>query len=433
MLNLDNKIILNAIENYDSPFYLYDGNLIKLIIDKLKTNINNSINIFYSLKANPSLGICELINSELTNCEVCSEGELLLAFRAGFKPENIIFVGPGKNLIELELCVKNKLLAIVAESINEILNINEISKKYNLTSSILLRINPNFAIKNAPLKMGGTATQFGIDIALLNENIKQISRLSHIKISGVHIYNGSRILDANEIIINTKNIIKLAHKLSTEWNIKFEYIDIGGGLGIPYYHNETALDINKTISGINSLTKEYLQIYPNTKFILECGRYIVGPAGILVGKVIDIKKSKNELFAITNMGMHCHLAATGIASCLKRNFPVSFIRLNNLQHKNDKLMYSQQSEVSGSRQNITITGPLCTPGDNIVRNIRVPGLNINDIVMLQKTGAYGLSASPGRFLSHGFPGEVLYYDNNFFLLRKKETAEDILKNQLSIR
>lgn len=418
MTSLNNQTIIIATEKHGTPLYLYDGSQLRTTYRKLRAALPNQVAIFYSMKANPTLGICQLLNQEQSGCEVCSAIELLTALRANFSPKNIIFVGPGKSHQELELGVAKKIYAIVCESLNELVALDNIARQANTKCSVLLRINPNFVINKAPLKMGGLPTQFGMDLASLHNHSQQILSLKNIKILGIHVYNGTRLLDANLIIENIKKILNLAKELSSSWQIAFKCIDIGGGLGIPYFTGENALDINLVTTEVTRLTNEFRKSFPDTSFILECGRFLVGESGILVGKVLDIKNSHQETFLITDVGMNCHLAATGIASFIKRNFPISSISGEN-NHKKTMQAYN-------------ITGPLCTPGDLIAKQIVLPNPKVGDLIIIHQAGAYGLTASPGRFLSHGYPAEVIVDGNQIHLLRNRETVTNILSQQFSL-
>jgi diaminopimelate decarboxylase len=416
---LTKDLILAAAREFDTPLYLYDADLIRARYQLLRRIAPTDMDIFYSLKANPLLGIAEIIRQEDGCCEVCSAAELELALKAGFKPQRIIFVGPGKSLVELTLAVTHKIYAIACESLAEIKKINALGEKHNLIVPILLRINPDFISADAPLKMGGNATQFGIDLSALQQQLPEILTLPQIKIRGIHVYNGTRILNAKTIIQNTKNILQLAEKLITTWNIDFECIDIGGGLGIPYFANEQELAVNIVFTELKLLIADYQAKYGKVRFILECGRYLVGESGIMVSQVVDAKKSHNENFLITDGGMNCHMAATGIGSFMRRNFPISMLaQKNTLAQEQNLVTYN-------------ITGPLCTPGDLIAKQVQLPATHVGDLILIHFAGAYGASASPGRFLSHGYPAEVLCAANQFYLLKRRETSADILLTQYS--
>lgn len=418
MKMFENNVIANAAKRFGTPLYLYDGGEIKTTYRTLRKIAPKQMDIFYSMKANPLLGICQLLQQENACCEVCSEAELHVALQAGFEPRNIIFVGPGKSLRELELCVEHNIYAVVCESLDELIRLNNIARKHNVKCNVLLRINPEFSVSNAPLKMGGKPTQFGMDLPVLQEHIKQILCYSNIKISGIHVYNGTRILDANGIVENTINILNLARQLSAQWSIKFDCIDIGGGFGIPYFEGEKDLNIEDAFSGMALTIENYLHDFPGTRFILECGRYLVGKSGVLISQIISVKKSHGENFLIGDAGMNCHMAATGIGSFMRRNFPVDVIS-HSVKNEDEQQVYN-------------ITGPLCTPGDVLAKQIKLPKVDVGDFVIVKNSGAYGPTASPVRFLSHGFPAEALFDNEALFLLRRRETVENILENQIPI-
>lgn len=415
----ENSVVIEAAHRFGTPLYLYSGEQIRATYQMLKKMLPRQIDIFYSMKANPLLSIGELLQAEQASCEVCSYAELYTALKAGFAPENIIFVGPGKSVEELELCVTNHIYAVVCESINELILLNQIAEKKRRICSIILRINPEFLVHEAPLKMGGKPTQFGMDLAFIRKNIQQIVYLKNIKIIGIHIYNGTRILEANAIIENTRKILQLAEQLSHEWAMPFECIDIGGGLGIPYFLGEKKIDLLQLFSGMSALFNNEITHFPNTRFILECGRYLVGEAGVFITKVVDKKISYGENFIITDGGMNCHMAATGIASFVRRNFPIDVVKIKYHKNNHQKNFYN-------------ITGLLCTPGDVLARQIEISHIEMDDFIVVKQSGAYGPSASPGRFLSHGFPAEVLFYQQQLQLVRRRETVDDILSTQNSI-
>lgn len=418
-MNLLKEDILTAAEKFGTPLYLYDGDKIRHTYRALRAIIPRQMDIFYSMKANPLLGLCQLLKQENSSCEVCSEAELHLALKAGFSPENIIFVGPGKSIKELELCIKHRVYAVVCESLDELICLNNLARRYEVECAVLLRINPCFSVSQAPLKMGGKPTQFGIDVVILQNHIKQILCYSNIKIRGIHIYNGTRILKEEAVIENTIQILNLADKLSDEWGLKFECIDIGGGFGIPYFKGEKALNLNVMFNALQPHFNSYLERHPHTRFILESGRYLVGESGVLVTRVMSTKVSHQEEFVITDGGMNCHLAATGLGSYVQRNFPIDVIPKYPLQNT--------------TQHSYNITGPLCTPGDVFAKQITLPEVNAGDLVIVKHSGAYGASASPGRFLSHGFPAEALWDSDELHLLKRRETVEDMLSVQHSLK
>lgn len=399
---------------FGTPTYLYYLDKIDQQYQMIRKSLSNTCDVFYSMKANPLLGVCQFFARQAAGCEVSSKNELLTALKAGFNPGNIIFVGPGKRVDELTLCVQKKIKAIICESIDEIVMVNEIAISLSVTMPVMIRLNPEFQVVHAPIKMSGVATQFGITVFQFEKNIQKILSYKNINLCGIHIYNGSRILNENAIIENIDNILKCADRLSRQYKIKWECIDIGGGFGVPYFEKENNLNLNVVITKINNLFKQYNQTFPKTRFILELGRYLVSESGFLIASVISTKTNHGKNFAIIDAGMQCHFSSTGLNSFVQRNFPAVHIS-ENTNNKN-KVMYQ-------------IAGPLCTPGDVMLRDVEFSKIQRGDFIVLLNVGAYGYTASPIRFLSHDAPSEVLLFKNKMHLAREREEFSALLSSQ----
>ena len=372
------------------------------------------------MKANPSLALCEYLNLLGASCEVSSKNELLTAIKAGFEPNKIIFVGPGKKADELECAIAQKIKSIVCESIDEIMLINIISEKYDIKTPILVRINPDFFVASAPIKMSGLATQFGIETSVFIENRDEIKKCNSILLEGIQVYNASRVLDSNAILTNIENILKLAEFLSVLFDIKWKTIDLGGGFGIPYFKNEKSIDIIELTNSVNQLIDNYKILHADVLFIFELGRYLVSESGYLISTVQFVKTSHKKNYIIIDSGMHCHLAASGLGSFVHRNFEARLISNDDNSRSDKKTIYQ-------------VVGPLCTPGDLILKDIEFFNVKKGDFIVIGNTGAYGLTASPSRFLSHGAAGEIIYHNNVFYLSRRKEFLDDILSTQNSLK
>ncbi len=403
-------------KHYRTPLYLYDADCIKNAYDAVRNCFGKAVDVFFSLKANPNISIAHFLFGLGACAEVCSLSELEVAILAGAKPENIIFVGPAKSAEEIQVCIHNKIYAIVCESFEELEYIENLAQAADTVVSVALRINPNFVSKSALLKMGGKPTQFGIDQAEFYERFSQYMQRKHIHIRGIHIYNGTRILNHETIFENTESILKIAENIQAQFKVRFEMVDFGGGLGIPYFDNEAPLDMAALQMKIQPLIADYLVRYPGTRLILEAGRYLVAESGIMVSQVEMVKVSHHENFIVTNGGTNCHMAAVGIGSFAKRNFPISLI--------------PQQPQVENAIYHVT--GPLCTPVDLVAKAVSLPLAHQGDWVVIHRSGAYGPTASPGLFLSHGYPAEVLVRNGEALLIRERDTPADIRKKQFLV-
>ena len=413
--SLDRDII-SAARRFGTPAYVYSGERIVKSYRKLKKAIGEKVDIFYSIKANPNISICGLLKSIGSSVEVCSSFELDIALKAKFKPNKILFLGPFKKDEDIKKCIKKKVLAIVCESFEEIETLEKIASELKQKCRVMVRVNPEFSAKNALLKMGGKPSQFGIDEVDARSAIKKISESIHLEFMGLHIYNGTRILDAETIVDNTKNVLKLAEKYQEEIGCIFKIVDFGGGAGVPYFEGEQEIDLEVFEEKIKPVIDQYVEKYPNTQLIMESGRFLVGSSGTLVVGVHSIKQSKGEKFIVTDGGTNLHMAAVGIGSVVKNNFPISVLGKDNQECQD---IYN-------------ITGPLCTPNDLIGKKVPLPEVRAGDMIAIHQSGAYGLTASPVYFLSHGLSNEILMYKRYAYLIRKADKFKDLIRNQVFI-
>lgn len=411
-MKIQGVAVTDIAKQYGTPIYVYDAAVIEENFLALKNSLPKQVDVFYSIKANPNLSICALLKNKLAGAEVCSLLELETAIKAGYAPGDIIFVGPAKKPEEIKRCLELNIYSIVCESKTELLMIVALAKALHRTARVAIRINPAFTANNAPIKMGGVASQFGIDETQIFQDLTFFFNQPNLNVHGIHIYNGSRILDAETVCTNTENIFALVTKLESRLNRKFSMVDIGGGIGIPYFANEELFDLPKFSQLIQPVITEFKISHPTTRIILESGRYIVGTAGMLVCAIQHIKYSNGETFLITDAGTHCHMAAVGMGSFVKRNFPIVAL-----------------SSAIGIKHKYNVTGPLCTPGDLLGRAVELTEVQRGDLLGVKSSGAYGPTASPVLFLGHGYPAEILIAHGTANLIRERDTLVDLLRKQ----
>lgn len=399
---------------FHTPLYIYNGEELERNYNDLRNKIDPSLEFFFSLKSNPNISIYSFLKNLGAKAEVSSLTELTTVLKCNTNPKNIIFLGPGKSLEEIDACINHDIYAIVCESFQELDLINKIACKKNKIANVAIRINPSFCIQGAKLTMGGKPRQFGIDEEeLINLPKDYLEKFSHISFIGFQVYMGTRILDENIVIENTKNILKIVDLLSNKLGIALEMVDIGGGLGIPYFDNEKDINITKLSDVLNPIITGFKKKHPNTRMIMELGRYLTAKSGIYITKALYVKKSRNENFVVTDGGTNHHMAAVGIGSFVKRNFPME--NLSNI-HGEKSTRYN-------------VSGPLCTPNDTIGKNVIMSHVKQGDLIGIYNSGAYGPTASPVLFLSHGYPAEVLYYQGQSYLIRERDTVESMLEKQ----
>lgn len=413
-LHIQGVPISRIADAHGTPLYLYDADVLEATYRRLRQRLCDAVHIFYSLKANPNLSVCALLRALGAGAEVSSLAELVTAQRAGVAPEDIIFLGPGKTREELDACLRGGIHAVVCESLDELSALDEMA-----TSPVraLLRINPPFETKGLRLAMSGKPRQFGIDFELLRTSGARLAALRRVRISGVHVYMGTRILDHRDVVNYTRLILAAAETLSDELGFPLDTVDIGGGLGVAYFDNEEDLDLEQFTAEVNDVVAAFRERRPGCRLIMELGRFLTAPAGRYVVQVLYVKQSMGEQFVVADGGTNHHMAAVGIGSFVKRNFPIrSLTRYHEL-----------------ATELYTICGPLCTPNDVIGKRVALPAVAPGDLLGVERSGAYGPTASPVLFLSHGYPAEVLVHDGNPHLVRRRDTVEDLLASQQLLR
>ncbi|MFF1281924.1 type III PLP-dependent enzyme [Streptomyces sp. NPDC058299] len=401
-------------EEFGTPLYVYDGEEITGRFRDLRERLHPALEVFYSLKANPNISVCALLHRSGARAEVSSLTELVTARRAGVAPHDIVFLGPGKSTAELAACLDADIHAVVCENLDELALIDGAARERGVTARVMLRVNPAFSVKGSGLTMGGKPRQFGMDEEqLLAAGPALASRYEAVRLMGVQVYLGTRILGEDTVVDNTRRILGLAERIAERIGFPLETVDVGGGLGIAYFDNEKDLDLAELTVRLNPVVDAFHSRHPGTRMIMELGRFLVAASGTYVTRVRYTKTSMGENFAVTDGGTNHHMAAVGIGSYVKRNFPMAAL----------ERLDEQPTEPWN------ITGPLCTPNDVIGKKVPMPPLRAGDLVGVQRSGAYGPTASPVHFLSHGYPAEVLVLDGTAQLIRERDDTETMLARQ----
>jgi diaminopimelate decarboxylase len=395
-------------EAYGTPLYVYDADVLREQYRRLRLDAE----ILYSLKANPNVAICALFGQLGAGAETSSLAELAIAGWAGVPAERTAFLGPGKRRDELVACLDAGIGMIVCESLGELDLLDALAGERDATVPVMLRVNPAVSLKGARLTMGGKARQFGIDEEQLFADPALLDRWPSVAVTGVHVYLGTRILDEQVIAASTEQILDLADRLSAFLRFPLDVVDVGGGLGVAYFEKERDIDPDVLAGLLNPVFAAFRRGHPSARVVMELGRYLTAAAGCYVVRVGYVKSSQGQWFAVADGGSNHHSAAAGTGSFVPRNFPVSLL-----------------SRVGEALGQWTVTGPLCTPSDTLVREARLPTLRAGDLIGIWRSGAYGPTASPGLFLSHGHPAEVLLDHGRAYLVRARDTVTDLLRSQ----
>lgn len=407
---LSPDLIQVAAQSVGTPFYAYDASALRSRVAALKSAIPDAAFV-YSLKANPNLSIVQCLTREGIGAEICSLFELETCLAADVPAKDVIFVGPAKSRAEIGRAISVGLKAIVVESIEEIATIDAIASELGRIQPIALRINPSFHTPGAKLSMSGKPTQFGIDQDLIPDALRQAAACTNCRLVGLHVYMGTRILDYRVVVQNTANVLALATDIILDAGHALEFVDIGGGFGVPYTDSEGALDLVSLGREVTALLTPWKAMHPHTQIVIELGRYMVAEAGVFVTAVRSVKCSKGEYFAVCDGGSNVHSAAAQSAR-FNRNFPMTAV------HRRD-----------GDAAPWNVSGPLCTPTDVIGKGVDLGPLQPGDLIQIDNSGAYGVTASPADFLSFARPAEVIIDAGAITLIRQPGTLKHHLQQQ----
>jgi diaminopimelate decarboxylase len=373
-----------------TPFYVYDRKLLTRRVEELRAALPTRLKLHYAIKANPMPALVAHMARLVDGADVASAGELKVALDAGIPPRDISFAGPGKSGNELSQAVATGALLVI-ESAREVPLLAAASKALELPARVALRINPDFELKSAGMKMGGGPKPFGVDIDRAPELLRAIGEAG-LAFEGFHLFVGSQNLRAGAIAEALRKSYAVITELAAGAPAPVKVINLGGGFGIPYFPGEQSLDLTPIGTVLTGIVEEAAKTFPHAEIVIELGRYLVGEAGLYVSRIVDRKISNDELFLVVDGGMHQHLAASGnFGQVLRKNYPVAI----------GSRMHAIKAEV------VTVVGPLCTPLDILAERMVVPRAEPGDLVVIFQSGAYGASASPQSFLGHPPVLEVL--------------------------
>ena len=374
-----------------TPFYAYDRKLIESRIAHLRSCLPSEVALNYAIKANPMPAVVECLADMVNGFDVASVGEMAVALNTGFAPSRISFTGPGKRDSELSQALAAGI-TIDIESSQELHRIALQAEKMGQVPQVAVRINPDFEVKGSGMRMGGGPQQFGIDAEIVPVVLRELGALG-FEFIGFHIFAGSQNLRADIIQEAQERSLELALALAEHAPTPPRHINLGGGFGVPYFAKDKALDIRPIGANLGLLIEKRLKpTLPNTKIVVELGRYIVSEAGVYVSRVIERKVSRGQVFLVTDGGLHHQLAASGnFGQVIRRNYPIA---IGN-RMRTDK------------RETANVVGCLCTPLDILGDKVELPQAEVGDLIVVFQSGAYGLTASPVNFLGHPPPAEIL--------------------------
>ncbi len=397
-LYIENINAHSLAKKIDTPFYCYSFDKLKRNIDEFKKNFS-TINplICFSVKSNNNLNILRIIKNFGLGADIVSRGELLRALKAGIKPEKIVFSGVGKTADEISFAIEKKILLINAESENEVKAIQKIAKRKRKKVNIGLRLNPNIDARTlGKISTGRNEDKFGITDKNLIKILNKFKNSSNINIKCLSVHIGSQILDHRPYL----KMIKVIDNIIEKTKYKFDYIDLGGGMGIDYNLNSKKLNYKK----YNLIIKKFLK-KNKVKIIFEPGRSIIGNVAVLISKVIYVKLSSRKNFIILDSAMN------------------DFMR---------PALYGSSHRIIPAKKNQSIVkkvhdfvGPICETTDSFLSLKKYQKLNENDILAICDVGAYGIVLASNYNLRTK-PAEVMVSKSSFKIISRRENINKLV-------
>jgi diaminopimelate decarboxylase len=373
-----------------TPFYAYDRAVMTRKVQELRAALPAGLELHYAMKANPMPAVVAHFASLVDGIDVASANEMQVALDAGVAPGLISFAGPGKSVSELERAAAAGIV-INMESELEMRRLAAIALRTGARPRVAIRVNPDFELKTSGMKMAGGPKQFGVDAERVPQMLAELATLP-LEFWGFHIYSGSQNLRPEMLIDAQQKTATLAIELSRHAPSPVRLLNLGGGFGIPYFPGEQPLDLAPVGENLRSLVPHIKRELPQAAVAIELGRYLVGESGVYVCRVIDRKISRGHVYLVTDGGLHHHLAASGnFGQVIRKNYPV---------------LVANRVGASDTEQ-ASVVGPLCTPLDLLADRMTLPVADVDDLVAVFQSGAYGLTASPRAFLSHPEPAEIL--------------------------
>ena len=397
-LTIEKIRIANIAKKFGTPTYCYS-------YEKLKENINNfkksfksfSPLICFAIKSNTNTNLISEIRKFGLGADVVSMGELMKALKAGITPKKIVFSGVGKTSNEISYAIDKKILLINAESKSEINVIEKIAKSKKKIVSIGIRLNPNTDANTLKqISTGKKENKFGVDEKTFFSLVNYCKLSKHIELKCLSVHIGSQILNHTPY----EKMLKVVDRIVKKSDHKFEFIDLGGGMGISYEKNSKKLNYKK----YNFAIKKFLKSH-SSKIIFEPGRSIVGNIGTLISKVIYIKENSKKNFIILDAAMN------------------DFMRpaLYGANHRTLPVVQTNQT----SKKVYEFVGPICESTDKFTTLKKFQKLREKDLVVMCDVGAYGMSLS-SNYNVRPKPAEVLIKGSKISVIKKRQKLEDMI-------
>jgi diaminopimelate decarboxylase len=428
-------------EEVGTPLYIYSANTILDHYQRLDTALGSLDHLIcYAVKANSNRSILKLLAEAGAGFDIVSGGELFRVLQAGGDASRCTFAGVGKSREEIEYALDQRVYSFNVESEAELDFIDKIAGAKNMRAPIALRANPDVdSHTHEYISTGSHENKFGIPLGRLAEIYQRAAQMRNIDIVGVQMHIGSQITEAGPFAEAVKKVAPLVRELKSRYGIKF--FSIGGGMGIIYrraldsgsgkwWHDHggepSAFSIRDYASAIIPAIREL-----GVRILVEPGRFLVGNAGVLLTRVSYIKKTGIKKFAIVDAGMN-DLIRPALYQSYHEIVPVLEPAVGEAHSFPERASMSRSMRTSKSLEKIDIVGPVCESGDFFALDREMPELREGDLLAVMSAGAYGFVMA-SNYNSRPLPAEVLVHGDKFSLIRKRQTREDLVRDELDAK
>jgi len=408
LLHIEGVSALRLAEEFDTPLYVISETRIRENYRRLRDTLskhNGKVRVYYSAKANTNLSVLRILKSEGAYVDTISPGEVYLALKAGFSPERILFTGTSVRDDELRFLVNSKV-TINVDSLSQLRRFLGLSTP-NLLS---FRVNPEIgAGHHAHVITAGKDSKFGIWESDVIEAYRRAREAGAEKF-GMHMHIGSGILEVEPFLVAAEKLLEIAASVHKELGIGFDFIDFGGGLGVPYRPNEKTLDLDLFAERVLRLFKDRVVEYGlgDPFFCVEPGRFIVCDACILLTRVNTVKVTPHKRFAGVDAGFNTLIR------------PVMYGSYHHMVLANR--LDAPEEEI------YDVAGPICESGDLLASERKLPKVREGELLAILNAGAYGYSMS-SQYNSRPRCAEVLVKNDKYCLVRERENFDDLMKRQ----
>jgi len=385
-------------KKFSTPLYCYSQKKIEENILHFKKNFKK-INplICFSVKANPNKVLLMEIGRLGLGADVVSIGEMIRALKSGIKPNKIVFSGVGKKSNEISFAIEKKILLINAESESEILEIEKIAKSKKKIIDVGIRLNPDTDAKTlSQISTGKRENKFGVSEKDFLKLVEYVKNSNFLKLKCMSVHIGSQIIDHRPY----EKMLKVLGRVINKTRFNFDYIDLGGGMGIDYERNRKNLNLKKYASNVEKFLRKY-----NSKIIFEPGRAIIANAGYLISKIIYIKKGSKKDFIIIDAAMNDLMRPA----------------LYNAKHQ---IVPAKKNKII-SKKIYEFVGPICESTDKFAAYRKFQILNEKDLIVICDVGAYGMSLSSNYNLRPK-PTEILIKNRKIQVIAKRQNLKDLI-------